>query len=463
MHYPKGIAFFGIFLMLLSSPIESMKRIAIQSDQSYQKTLDLPNISYKKEGESLPSPSGSSHDSGAYELQQRAELSYSTDFLTTLLMIMYIRTLPADIKRFIGQLVLGTTLDVNFEQFKLISGSVSNSNSFAYSPDGRAFVTGLNDGTLCMWQTKTGELLRKFKRYSTMIESVAFSSCGSNILSLSEDGVSCCDTVTGDELFAIQLQGRPPIISTVWSPDGNFILVGKYNGTVELCSLSSGQKEVVPQVGGVGGDWMAEEDTYRSFVSFSPNGAIILAKTKYGRVLLWDAVTKELLGMIKRDTGITTAVFSPNSKALAIASKEGEVLWLDSQTGEVVTVAIRPEEEDMPSRGASIYFLAWSPDGNTILARSSAGAVYVWDYKTGRKLQVLKEQENDSIFSVACSPDSRTLLTGSFRGRVRLWDLQTGQCIRVLKKLHRVAIGLVAWSPDGKTIVAQSENDTRLC
>src|SRR5262249_37804177 len=60
------------------------------------------------------------------------------------------------------------------------SGAV---DSVAFSPDGSRVLSGSGDGTIKLWDTATGQLLRTFQSHSYSVSSIAFSPDGGRVLS----------------------------------------------------------------------------------------------------------------------------------------------------------------------------------------------------------------------------------------------------------------------------------------
>jgi len=111
-------------------------------------------------------------------------------------------------------------------------------------------------------------------------------------------------------------------------------------------------------------------------------------------------------------------------------------------------------------KGIFSHYVAWSPDGKTILTQSERDTARLWDVATNRPIgQPMVHQ--GSINSMAFSPDGKTVLTGSQDESARLWDAASGRPIGK-PMVHQDPIRSVAFSPDGRTILTTFEGAARL-
>ena len=104
-----------------------------------------------------------------------------------------------------------------------------------------------------------------------------------------------------------------------------------------------------------------------------------------------------------------------------------------------------------------MYSVAWSPDGNMLVAGSINGLVTLWDASTAqmvRQFEANPHYEPDSrdvdnlalswVRDVTFAPDGRTVLSVSGDGTVREWEVATGALVQETQLLPLAG---AAWSP----------------
>ena len=111
--------------------------------------------------------------------------------------------------------------------------------SVHFNPDGTTLATGGTDGTVRLWDVKTGTETRVLTGHSRWVTSVAFSPDGSTLASGSWDKtVRLWHATTGAHTFT--LNGHTDLIDgVVFSPDGTILASGSQDGTVLLWDISS--------------------------------------------------------------------------------------------------------------------------------------------------------------------------------------------------------------------------------
>lgn len=98
--------------------------------------------------------------------------------------------------------------------------------------------------------------------------------------------------------------------------------------------------------------------------------------------------------------------------------------------------------------------LAWSPDGGTLAAASSAGSLHLLAAGDGAVRHVLPGHE-DGANALAWKPDGRVLASGGQDGKVKFWDPIAGQHT-ASAELGTAWVEHLAWKPTGGAVLAAS-------
>ncbi len=171
-------------------------------------------------------------------------------------------------------------------------------------------------------------------------------------------------------------------------------------------------------------------------------------RDRYGDPLPKDALAR--LGTVRWRHGASVfgLAYSPDGKTIVTAGLGGRalVLW-DAATGKEIRVfggSSQPRE------------VAFSPDGKMIATTQEGGQL--WDAATGKMLHALPNV-NSGVAAIAFAPDSKTLATANFDEAVHLWDLASG------KEKQKIDCGqgrlwIVTFAPDGKLLASGGSDGT---
>jgi WD40 repeat protein len=278
-------------------------------------------------------------------------------------------------------------------------------------PGGQRIITCSVDGSLRMWNVKSGKQIGDdWRDGDSGVWSIALSPDGKKVVSGSDDGavrlwdIDTCKVIkkwTGHTMI---------VISVCWSRDGQRVLSGSLDGTARQWGVESG--ETIPEP-----------------------IEIILASIKTGHEEVW------------------AVVYSPDTTLIATAGQDGPwttnpvessvKIW-DAKTGKLVAT--------LKGHTDTVRCLAWTKDGKTLISGSCDLSIRTWNTTNWEQTAVLDEHTN-LVVGIAISPNDRILASVSYDKTARFWNLDNGQPI--CSPLQHAAFGLcVSFSAGGKRLAA---------
>jgi WD40 repeat protein len=128
------------------------------------------------------------------------------------------------------------------------------------------------------------------------------------------------------------LQHQDVVIAVAFSPDGQTVLTGSWDGTARLWATVTGQALGPPLV----------HHGVVNQVAFHPGGHMVLTASSDWTARLWDVATSRPLGPpLQHDGAVTRASFSPDGDSILTGSDDGTArLWrlrppLDMNTDQI--------------------------------------------------------------------------------------------------------------------------------
>ncbi|MDZ8051700.1 MAG: protein kinase domain-containing protein [Aulosira sp. ZfuVER01] len=165
-------------------------------------------------------------------------------------------------------------------------------------------------------------------------------------------------------------------------------------------------------------------------------------------------VAYEKLALANSLTGhsgsIYSLAFSVNGETLISGSADKSIKIWNLQTGALKNTLNLHSDE--------VNSVAISSDDQTLVSGSKDGNIKIVYLPIGNLKTTLPKSQN-SVNSVAISPDGKTLVSGGEDKKIKIWDLQTGELTNTLNG-HTKSVMPVAISPDGQTIASGSVDNT---
>ncbi len=290
-----------------------------------------------------------------------------------------------------------------------------------------------------------------------------------------------------DQPFRTLKGHKSRVSSILFSPDGQTIVSGSYDGTINLWDAAGGnlKQTLKANAGGV------------SVLAISPDGQKVASCGPDRELMIFEAANGKLLYVKDFDGGVLALGFSPDGQTLAVATSG--IYLLDSANGNLkhsiptenfyaLALAFSPDgktlagsfrdevklwdsangnlKQTLAKSADSAHPLVFSSDGQTLVGASLHGRIFVWEIAAGNLKHTLKA--NTDKVPIAFSPDGKTLASGGdelskdkerFEGEIEFWDIATGNLIRKFAK-QRATVTSLSFSPDGRTLAAGNYNGT---
>lgn len=238
----------------------------------------------------------------------------------------------------------------------------------AVSNDGQFVLSGSWDGTLRLWDLKTGLTTRRFVGHSKDVLSVAFSADNRQIVSASRDRkINLWNTLAECKF---ELQGHTDWVSCVrFSPnvEAPAVVSAGWDRVIKVWDLAS--CKVKFDLRGHAG--------YINTVTVSPDGSLCASGGKDGVAMLWDLNEGQALSSLEAGDVINALSFSPYRYWLCAAAGPVIKIWdLESKLCvEELTIEQPVSNKALPIQ---VLCLTWSHDGDTLYAGYSDGTIRVW-------------------------------------------------------------------------------------
>jgi WD40 repeat protein/serine/threonine protein kinase len=375
----------------------------------------------------------------------------------------------------------------------------TEANGVVFSPDGERLASAGGDGTITIWDSRTGAVVQTFQAHSDWVVSVAFHPDGKHLASRGADlKLKVWDlTATGQAAFTERCDPTRKFGSSytvAFGPDGRQLAAGT-DGVVKVWDWKN--RQLLHSLPG--------HNFHSIPVVFSGDGRLATGGFRED-VKLWNPETGTLLRAIHaHDHPVGALAFSPDGKWLASSSFDRTVKISDSTSGEtyhtlphtgnVECVAVSPDGRRLVSSGEDKTVRVWdattgreilglhghtercgcvafSPDGQRLASASTDGTIRIWDAtplrgNEGQETLTFAEH-SDEIRSVAFSPDGGRIASAGSDGLVRVWDARTGRVSAEFSGYwdsggQKVVVFCVAWHPQGHLIASASLGTVTVC
>ncbi|MEV4372782.1 WD40 repeat domain-containing protein [Nonomuraea sp. NPDC049637] len=328
-----------------------------------------------------------------------------------------------------------------------LPGTASRISALAYAPGGRTLATGGSDGSLILWDVADTRAARRLSTTTgcdpgTETRSVAFGRDGHVLAQLTRQSSACLWDVR--DPAGPRLLSRVPTDALVltFSPDGGTLAVGDYK-TVKLMDVEDPARPVT----------LSASEGHHDVVvhlAYSANGRL-LASARDG-VILWDVSRPRRpvrLATIARPLYLDALAMSPKGDRLVAAENNGNLIAWDLRDPRHPRVTAR-----WTGHHASVYSLAYSPDGTTLASAGQDHAAVLWDVTPATPVRRTTFATTGSPGAVAFNPAGTQIAAGEDTGVTTLWNVHAPAEPRAVAT---IATGTAATARHGRLMAVAGE------
>ncbi len=280
-----------------------------------------------------------------------------------------------------------------------------------YSPGGTKFISGSGDATIKVWAAKTGACLREIKKHSKTVRVLQYSPDGTQFISGSDDGTIKVWNAKAYTCIRTLKKHSAPIFALRYSPDGKKFLSGSGDTSIRIWDTKTGACIKT----------LTAHPDYIKALDYTRDGTKFISGSFDTTIKIWDAISYTFLSLEKEHTfGLNALQYSPDGTQFISTSTDHGINMWDAKTGS----CLRTSNEH--SKGVSA--LQYSPDGTQFISASLDNTIKIWCAQSGICLRTLQEYRRNN-FSASYSPDGKTFITNSSLWKdktFKFWDAETG-------------------------------------
>jgi len=276
---------------------------------------------------------------------------------------------------------------------------------------------------------------QKFEGHTDWVVGVIHLPGGQRIMTCSDDGsLRVWNLKTGEQIGGPWRDAENGVLAIALSLDGKKVVCGCGDGAVKLWDIDTGK---------IIAKWTGHT-RYVTSVCWNPHyGRVVMD----GTAIVWDVESGKTVLAI--ETGLNecdAAIYSPDTTMIATGGESEDLkefikIW-DAKTGKLIT--------NLEGHTERVYCLAWTAEGNTLISGSWDCSIRTWNTTTWQQIHVLTGHTG-VVYDIAISPNGPILASASWDDTARLWNLENGLPIGAPLR-HPDSVVCVSFSTDGKLL-----------
>ncbi|WP_419812310.1 WD40 repeat domain-containing protein [Bacterioplanoides sp.] len=225
---------------------------------------------------------------------------------------------------------------------------------------------------------------------------------------------ACDDAKAPEKIEEVAVQGS---YSIRFSADGNQAMVGSLHHGGSLWTLAPLERRY---------DWNHQAEGYSNILTsaFSPDGNFI-ATADNRTIVLWDNNSGEAVWFWNAPGDIEDIALTADGNLALLAMQDYTATLFDIKNGGI---------RQRLAHDGIVYDVSIAEDGVLAASASDDSSARIWNLDTGKSLHTLPHE--NQVRTVELSTDGRLLFTSAFGESGKIWDARSGTLLREIAALR---------------------------
>jgi len=293
--------------------------------------------------------------------------------------------------------------------------AVEGSYAADISDNGKwSVISSIHHG-LSVWDIEKNALIYQWAQQQNssdnLVLAIDISNNNSHVLTASRENFALWNIKTGLSEGYWKIR-ESNIRDIAISNNGDYLLIGKGNGTVVHLTVDTGRRL----------EFLGHKEKINS-VDMMPNGRVAISGGNDFTAYVWDTNSGQIIYQFNHTTRVSKVALDTQGRfAFSADSMKSAHIW-DLKTGKLISTLQGTKRHEVFST------VRFSPDGKTLVTGAASSKVSIWDITTGKRTAAwhvtpkkAKIPTGAVVYSLAFS-DNNTLLTESSSGYAELWQL----------------------------------------